>query len=1075
MVRRAGSSRLCVRVLFRGLTAVVLTLVCVSTADAELLKEGWKAAKKAIRKTALIKALPTVNVFLSTYAATRGVIEGYELADNLGNVIAGITLNQPWSIAFTDVSWVGRSFKSATDVDWALAEDSNGNIFGSAASSRASSKKSGELSLSGFSQKSASWLAMGGIGMKAQLAGQALGTVAVEGYNQILDPYNTPIVDCSDVQDTDREVQLLCPTGAHHYLRVYYATASPDSVGPLYCEMEVVTFLEVADSTAASPRGAVRPAVYAFADYYDALGAVIDHREGGDVTNLTSESFTYFESDTARDYVGCQTPTYGYALNDFEMKFFVNQPSRPLARGQDETGYASLDYQLTVGGESVGGELPPIAVALGSPIVYEFPFNATPGIAGTASFDTCSALIRTGLDGDTVQATVRDASGMPGRMDIVFRILPGPGNYISPGNVASGLRVVPTSPTRVVSGDNSFWGQYMAIPGVFATPNAAALHAAAPSGWDPNVWMSARCDTAGWNLFPVQGRGIGPGAGINGAMDPTSWASMYHEDDPHFAALGIARHECFLVDTLGPSNSTNITCGSVPDWVTSDPVRAGYDGNPLTTEGTKILPDGLFTPGTHVEYFLRWSRLATPTSFAMTPDTMMIAPQLYEANDDGHRWQEFGVLPDRWKHTAYGGLGAACMLVVDRRAGRGDGRVWVGVADSIGATGPAKYGAHNGWHCTAAYVAPDSSHNYLNRTVGADDNICVRRHVGNAGTMWDLYPVSSSETANGLGSRLADRSSMGLMAGSQATRRPTAEVLRAYYKMIYLTSGDLDANVLGQDDVAMLEDFLLHDADPAHPRGLWIMGKGFVESETNSGHFSLLDLLGVSLSDPSCPATGPFTDLRSDISSQTYSVESAGTGACSTSVNDVIAVNPAIYGATAVNFYQDPQSGSHVASVLVPSSPAHPCVTLVDGFDLSHLRTRFGTSSLGRLSYVAGVLQNVFGPVCSFTPTLVDVNQSPAPRVDHLSNPWGNPLAPGGTAVVHFGLAEGDRVEVRVYDVAGRLVRTLANREFPAGEHNLTWDGTSDRGGPVSRGVYLTQVRFASSRFVGAKRLVVLR
>jgi hypothetical protein len=43
----------------------------------------------------------------------------------------------------------------------------------------------------------------------------------------------------------------------------------------------------------------------------------------------------------------------------------------------------------------------------------------------------------------------------------------------------------------------------------------------------------------------------------------------------------------------------------VPAWVTASgvPYKTGYDGNATTTEGTKILPDGFFTPVTHVEYF----------------------------------------------------------------------------------------------------------------------------------------------------------------------------------------------------------------------------------------------------------------------------------------------------------------------------------------------------------------------------------------------------------------------------------------------------------------------------------------
>ena len=74
-----------------------------------------------------------------------------------------------------------------------------------------------------------------------------------------------------------------------------------------------------------------------------------------------------------------------------------------------------------------------------------------------------------------------------------------------------------------------------------------------------------------------------------------------------------------------------------------------------------------------------------------------------------------------------------------------------------------------------------------------------------------------------------------------------------------------------------------------------------------------------------------------------------------------------------------------------------------------------------------------------------------------------------------FGLARGDRVQIRIYDVAGRQVRTLANKFFQAGKYSLPWDGTDDSGVQLERGVYFAQVRYLNTRFTDAKRLIVLR
>jgi flagellar hook assembly protein FlgD len=57
--------------------------------------------------------------------------------------------------------------------------------------------------------------------------------------------------------------------------------------------------------------------------------------------------------------------------------------------------------------------------------------------------------------------------------------------------------------------------------------------------------------------------------------------------------------------------------------------------------------------------------------------------------------------------------------------------------------------------------------------------------------------------------------------------------------------------------------------------------------------------------------------------------------------------------------------------------------------------------------------------------------------------------------------------------VTGRLIKTLANREFAAGEHSLFWDGSNEDGQLVPRGVYFYQLRTPS--FVSQKKLAVLK
>ena len=60
-----------------------------------------------------------------------------------------------------------------------------------------------------------------------------------------------------------------------------------------------------------------------------------------------------------------------------------------------------------------------------------------------------------------------------------------------------------------------------------------------------------------------------------------------------------------------------------------------------------------------------------------------------------------------------------------------------------------------------------------------------------------------------------------------------------------------------------------------------------------------------------------------------------------------------------------------------------------------------------------------------------------------------------------------------VYDVAGKRVATLLDREFGAGSHTATWDGRSDRGEALGSGIYFAEVRTAAGRSV--ERVVLSR
>jgi hypothetical protein len=454
------------------------------------------------------------------------------------------------------------------------------------------------------------------------------------------------------------------------------------------------------------------------------------------------------------------------------------------------------------------------------------------------------------------------------------------------------------------------------------------------------------------------------------------------------------------------------------------------------------------------------------------------------------------------------------MLVVDNNDRRGNERVWKAAADTIGSV-PARYwGAHDGYHAVGAdaydvgggNLSINDPENNRNGKTGAPG--WVSEHIGQAGsgTSWDMYQCKASESlttgAGSMGSRLANSACAGascLVANRRSFQGPTPAMLDRFYNLILWLSGDLNSGVMGpfsdksQNDAGIPYEWLGLTAAEGG-RGIWHVGDGFIESNWAEGPGTIQDdynflRLGASIEHTNyIQYSGNTDDLAGLRTFKSWWPKPVG-GAKFTVygmrnlclwTNDVLKVEgiglPVLGEATAQYEKKDVGGQIGIAGIYKRASPASRWVAVSDGWDLEHLTNIHDVNTRPRNAYFYSIFANVWRNICTVQGTPIvplDVPNVDAEYVNFV-NLRNNPLA-RGQATIHFGLARADRVEVKIFDVGGRLVRTLADRQFTAGPHDLVWDGVDNSGRQVARGVYFTRVKYAASKFVATPKLTVLK
>jgi flagellar hook assembly protein FlgD len=92
--------------------------------------------------------------------------------------------------------------------------------------------------------------------------------------------------------------------------------------------------------------------------------------------------------------------------------------------------------------------------------------------------------------------------------------------------------------------------------------------------------------------------------------------------------------------------------------------------------------------------------------------------------------------------------------------------------------------------------------------------------------------------------------------------------------------------------------------------------------------------------------------------------------------------------------------------------------------------------------------------------------------VNELRQNYPNPFNP--TTTIKYQVKSDGLVSLKIYNVAGQLVRTLVNENVKAGVvHQAQWHGLNDAGQNVSSGVYF--YKLVTTNYTQTKKMVLLK
>lgn len=180
-------------------------------------------------------------------------------------------------------------------------------------------------------------------------------------------------------------------------------------------------------------------------------------------------------------------------------------------------------------------------------------------------------------------------------------------------------------------------------------------------------------------------------------------------------------------------------------------------------------------------------------------------------------------------------------------------------------------------------------------------------------------------------------------------------------------------------------------------------------------------------------------------------------------IQHILAQSPNL---TVVVNYENP-GGQEALNELGPQGSINAMAVAADQQDTSYRwmppwSHNYDPYQLNTLTWIANKLAEVDPEI--------GMEIAPLPRVYRLSQLYPNPAKQ--QVVMNYQLSERCRVSLRIYDITGKLVKTLVDEEKEAGYYRAVWDIRNNIGKEQPNAIYLC--RLEAGEFKITKKLIVL-